>query len=814
LHDLVARSDQEGVRHLIDSLQGDFNGDFLSDDRHGPWTVLNRSGFQLLNAFLGRTDLKTGQGDFWNYDFKFIPVELLSGLYESFLSPDVQARTGAYYTPRHLATLAVDQALAKSRDPLEETVFDGACGSGILLTTIYRRLIALKEARDGSPLGFKGRRDLLVQRIFGADIHQMACRVTAFSLYLSLLEGLNPADIMEAQKTGGAKLPNLAGSNLLHGDAADIFNPEHGFSRRCFSLVISNPPWGEASGRSMTSADKWKMQAGAQVALRQIAAAFALRVLDFVDSNGRICLILPIGLFLAPTNAKFIAALLSAVRPERLINFGDLQALLFPSAEHTCHVFLASRRSENERPTFGEVFDYCVPKADVSLAFGRLTMQSADRQTLQTLSVIDDPKILVTLMWGNLADLALIGRLAAYGTLENLCGGPGARFVARKGIHTADASREAMDAGPLRRMRFVPVEALAAGSPVLHPDLLRAWPKEHATVVGLDDRVRAVFKGPRVLFTDGFSREDLSIRAVYYDAPASFTHSIAVIAGGEEDAPLLKLLAAYLRSSLAQYFLMLTAWKMLCERNAVHLVDVQNFPFFEPSGAPNGQKARNALRRVCARMDRLASLDELKQRRAYEEARDDIDNDIFDYFDLTDDERALVLETVRVMLPSVRPRSFSSLNTVAQQSAVQADIAQYSRALGSALTEWRRRTGGRGRFLVEVTASESARAGGIGVAKVTFDGTETADAKVEAKIDDELALAALEAVRQSGLSIIPSGESLHLVPDMYLWSNKAIYVARPLIRRNWTLRQAGEDAEHIVRDVQSRQRRRPETEVA
>ncbi|MBS0470936.1 MAG: N-6 DNA methylase [Proteobacteria bacterium] len=815
LHELVAQSNREGVRHLIDSLQGDFNGDFLSDDRHDPWGVLNRTGFELLHAFLSRTDLKTGQGDFWNYDFKFIPVELLSGLYESFLSPDVQARTGAYYTPRHLATLAVDQALVASPDPLAETVFDGACGSGILLTTIYRRLIALKEARDGGPLSFKGRRDLLVQKIFGADIHQMACRVTAFSLYLSLLEGLDPADIMEAQKTGGAKLPNLAGKNLLHGDEADIFNPEHGFARKRFSLAISNPPWGEASGRSETSADKWKAQAGAQVALRQIAAAFALRVLDFVDANGRICLILPIGLFLAPTNAKFIASLFTAVRPDRLINFGDLQALLFPSAEHTCHVFLASRRTSSEGPAFGEVFDYCVPKADVSLAFGRLTMQSADRQMLQTLSVIDDPRILVTLMWGNPADIALIGRLAGHGTLDDLCGtGSSARLVARKGIHTADASRDAVDAGPLRRMRFVPVEALGARSPVLHPDLLTAWPRDHATVVGLDDRIRAVFKGPRVLFTDGFSREDLSIRAVYYDGPASFTHSIAVIAGDEEDAPLLKLLAAFLRSSLAQYFLMMTAWKMLCERNAVHLVDVQHFPFFEPSAAPNPRKAREAMRRICASMNRLAALDELDQRQAYEQARDEIDSDVFDYFDLSADEKAFVLETVSVMLPSIRPRSYSSLNTVAQRTATKADIGRYARALGQSLTEWRKRTGGRGRFDVDVNASTPARAGGIGVAKIAFDNTETTDAAVATTIDDQLAHAALNAVRQMGLFVVPSGESLHLIPDAYVWSNEAIYLARPLIRRNWTLRQAGQDAEHIVRDVQSQHRRRPTTEVA
>jgi hypothetical protein len=40
--------------------------------------------------------METGQADFWNYDFGFIPVELLSGLYESFLSPEEQEKEGAY----------------------------------------------------------------------------------------------------------------------------------------------------------------------------------------------------------------------------------------------------------------------------------------------------------------------------------------------------------------------------------------------------------------------------------------------------------------------------------------------------------------------------------------------------------------------------------------------------------------------------------------------------------------------------------------------------------------------------------------------
>ena len=254
LLDLVDNADRRGIKRLIDSLRSDFNGDFLAEDSHNPWTVLTSSGYGLLNRFLRRTDMRTGQGDFWNYDFSYIPVELLSGLYELFLSPEEQAKQGAFYTPRHLAALAVDQALEHSPNPLSETIFDGACGSGILLTTAYRRLIALSEREHGRPLTFGERCELLERTIFGGDTNPMACRVTAFSLYLSIFEGLEPADIMEAQERDAAKLPTLKGSNLADGpEVGDFFTDAHAFAGRRFSLVISNPPWREPEGDEQTT---------------------------------------------------------------------------------------------------------------------------------------------------------------------------------------------------------------------------------------------------------------------------------------------------------------------------------------------------------------------------------------------------------------------------------------------------------------------------------------------------------------------------------------------------------------------------------
>ena len=808
LHELVAAADRQGLWALINSLRSDFNGDFLGDDSHDLWTALTDGGFHLINQFLRRTNMQTGQGDFWNYDFSYIPVELLSGLYESLLSDEQQAKDGAYYTPRHLAMLAVDQAFENSSDPLSETIFDGACGSGILLTTAYRRLIALSEAREGRQLCFSERAGLLKRRIFGGDINFVACRVTAFSLYLSLLEGLDPADILEAQEREGTKLPSLNGTNLAHGEkGADFFREEHVFVGRRFSLVISNPPWAEPEGTSWTSADTWTERVKAPFVRRQIAGAYSLRAIDFLEPRGRICLILPIGQFLGPTSAGFVSHLMALYRPCRLINFGDLQGLLFPTTENTCHIFLGEARVKGPsgQIPFDETFEYCVPKADMSLALGRLTMQSADNHRLQTRSVAEDPQLLVTMMWGDANDLSICTRLTARGTFSDFWRGPrkNRRWSARKGIHLRDKSREPVSAEPLRDKPFVPAAALSAGSPVLHPDLLAKWPEHEDTVVGLNDAVRAVFDKPRVLFPDGFSKEQLNVRATYYDRPATFNSSIGVISGKEQDAELLQFVAVYLRSSLARYFLMMRCWKMLCERNGVHLSDVESFPFFVPDDAPDPVTAAKALSDVSRNVSALASLPELEQSGRYADLKPEFDEAVFTYFGLTPEERTLVRETVEILMPSIRPRAFKSLYTPAQRIATPDNVADYADTLANSLTSWRSRTRGKGHFEISVVASASGWAGSSGIVRITYQEKPTRAPGVETALNNGLVLLTLAELRSSGLRAVTAGESLSLVPDLHIWLDRSIYMVRPLNRRSWTVRQALRDAEYIVRTVQS-----------
>jgi hypothetical protein len=352
------------------------------------------------------------------------------------------------------------------------------------------------------------------------------------------------------------------------------------------------------------------------------------------------------------------------------------------------------------------------------------------------------------------------------------------------------------------------------GSPVLHPDLLAKWPAHQATVVGLGPDVLKVFEGPRVLFPDGFSKDEQNVRAVYYDGPASFTHSIGVIAGPKEDSALLQFVAVYLRSTLARYFLTMRGWKMLCERNGVHLSDVETFPFFTPDDAPDPEAARTALKLVEKRMTALTALADLEQTPRYESLRDELDDAIFAYFGLTGEEQMLVRETVDILMPSVRPRSFKSLDTPAQHRVEAGDFDIYAGALAEALTAWRTKTHGEGRFLVDVLASDPRRAGPSGIVRISYQRHPTSAAEISTKINDELALTSLAELRRVGLQAVPSGDFLTLVPDLHLWIDESLYLVRPLARRNWTRRQAHRDAEHIVRSVQTQAYGQKKAEIA
>ena len=244
---------------------------------------------------------------------------------------------------------------------------------------------------------------------------------------------------------------------------------------------------------------------------------------------------------------------------------------------------------------------------------------------------------------------------------------------------------------------------------------------------------------------------------------------------------------------------------MLCERNAVHLADIKSLPFFDVESAPNPSAARKAVDRATSRLAELSTLHSFDQAQRYQASRDEFEKDVYKFFGLSKSESALVQETVKIFLPSVRPRNFGRLNTPAQRSADKHDFTIYGKVLAEALAEWRDRMDGVGAFNVAIVANHPDRPGSVGAIRIQYMPEKDVPATTEAMIDDDYLQATLEQLRCSGLTLVPLGDVLHLVPDIHVWTDEALYLVRPLLCRFWTRRQALRDAEHIVRAVQDRQ---------
>ena len=790
----------QGITKLVQNLQHDFNGDFLSAaaGADSPWLSLSEIGFGILEQFLKRVDLETGQGDFWNYDFSYIPVELLSGIYETFLDEERET-LAAYYTPRHLANLTIDQAFVDSEDILKEVVYDGACGSGILLTTAFRRMLGVAESRKQQQLSLGQRIELLRTHIFGSDISETACRVTAFSLYLSLLERLEPRDIIALQRDEAVKLPRLHDRNLFSGaEKGDFFSPDNPLAgSHRFTLLISNPPWQEPAGQSRTSADDYAEETGLPRARRQSATVFSYRALDALTADGRLCLILPVSQFLARTSEASVRDWLSRCRPRRLINFGDLRQLLF-DASHGCILAIAEPRKSSSIPV-DETFDYWVPKADASFLLGRLTLHSADHHRLQTQAVQDDPTCLTTYMWGDHSDIALWSRLTLNGTLSDWLRGKQSRWQRRKGVHFVDRSVEPESAEPLRKLPYISAEGLRAGLPVLHSDLLTSFPESVRTVARIGTAME-VFDGPRILFPDGMAN-NREIRATFYDQPASFKSSIGVIAGPEEDSALLQFLTVYLRSDLASYFLITRSYQTLCERNRVALQEIEQFPFLGPDEHPNPDQVKQVFVAIAELSEKLTGGTVESQRLAYENLRPSLNSLVFDYFGLTRPERRLVTETVHYLLPAAQPRSYKRLFTGLQRRSSEEQMQRYVERLYTELHEWRERLHGNGAISVSVCHMSLNIVGPIGVVRIAVGENSAEPGSNRLQQSDYAVKETLRALQQAGLLPAVQGESLQLAANTIIWHENFIYLIRPLIVRCWLERTAINDAREIVSDL-------------
>lgn len=819
LEGYVSRQDGPGIDKLLKRLGADFNGDFLSSKDGGAplWSTLRKASFRSVKLFLEAVDFETGQGSFWRYDFSHIPVELISGIYETLLK-DRQGKLGAYYTPRHLANLVTEQAFETFDDPATCTVYDGACGSGILLTTAFRKMLRHAEVARGGRLRFAERVALMQRNIFGNDLDETACWITAFSLYLSLLEGLDPADISLLQSDANLKLPHLVGlrRNIQKGDMhGDFFSRRNPFaSKRQFDIFLCNPPWRESDDDETPTWEAWchAQSPPYPIGRRQIAAGFAYRAMQSVKADGVVTLIMPLNLVVGatPQSFKFRQRWLEDAHIERIINFGDVRRLLFPAAQHPCAIVRARPRPQLEGVIAlgDEKVEYWTPKSDVSLALGRLALHAVDRKLLTARDIYAKPYLLISAYWGEQRDLDLLRRLQKLGTLERTMATRIPRWISGKGFHAPNLSNPRRSLGPLKNCAFLQADRLPKDYPVIAADAQLERVRDHYREVASPGGKNArLYDGPRVILPDGLA-EDYTVRAVYTDVAFAFTSSVGAIgrdipdvALRNSDVALLKFLAVFLRSPIATYLVILTGYSVIGERPRIAIEDMKAFPFCAPELHPEPDAALRIVNEVAAVIDELASTPEWQRDHGYAQVREALDELIFDYFKLSPSDRLLVRDMVGVIAGSIQPADYAQLATPLLRRPSANEISTYLDNLAHELEAWRTRSGGRGGLSVEGIIDGTS--GFFGAIRIGLRGRSRDTTRL---VHSEKVFQGLLEDIEAGLANQLDGtnqDDLFKIPNAMVIVGDAFFFIKPMRRRFWLSRAALADADHVARTVQA-----------
>lgn len=338
---------------LLTDLNKDFNGNVFnwSEEEQRQLKTLDLSIVANLLA-TEKTDLSSEQLqlDFpdWRYfEFKFIPVELISRLYEEFLGENKKEK-GLYYTPSHLAKLLVDECIPlKNYERFELdtfTILDPACGSGIFLVIAFKRLVQIWRLQNNMKSPDIDDLKPLLKNIYGIDKEEQAVRLASFSLSLALCNELNPIKIVNE-----LKFDDLREKNLIQ---SDFFECKR-LQDRKFNLVIGNPPF--VRGAISNYSNLWEFEdTQVKIPQGQIALKFLSESFSHLKGCGLVCLIIKSsGLLYNSTSIDYKKALFSNYNVIQILDFTAL-ARNKSLWDNGADVASAAIFIKNEKPNFSK----------------------------------------------------------------------------------------------------------------------------------------------------------------------------------------------------------------------------------------------------------------------------------------------------------------------------------------------------------------------------------------------------------------------------------------------------------------------------
>jgi hypothetical protein len=806
LKTLLTNGDIKKFTNLFALLKQHFNGDLFvapcSFEVDEKIEELSQEHINILSEFrAGNIDLNSGQYQIWPYDFRFIPIELISAVYDRFLgfNPTTKRESGTYYTPIFLADLVIEQAWSelKGKQKITGKYVDPSCGSGIFLVCLFDKMIDEWRSNHNSQYPTWPTLLAMLNRLYGYDIKKESIRVAAFSLYIALLENSKPAEILLLMKKGRL-LPKLCGKTL---HAIDFFEVSSEYNK--YDLIIGNPPWVSRRGNQL-KADKWCKENQFEMPAKEIAWGFAWKALLHSNNNGVVALLLKATSFItsqSPTILKTRKKWMDHIRLIRIVNLADTRFQLFDGGNAPTALIIYKSKNNIER---SYKFDYWVPKADLNLKTKRMiTLSSIDKMTLPIDLVIQDQLLMKRRMWMQTPDAKLFqylnvipklsDRLITYQNSKKKEYKNVKKWIIGQGFIPVNMER-------LREENYKPcrstiVEKIPHLSTdmfqplVMHKVEAKAWHTDLVYRKGFEEG----FNASHILIPQGVDHTQGRLRASYCMQSLSFRSSIQAIRFEKSAEAEAKFLTVLLNSSLVAWFLFHNSSVTGMERDKVPQHEILEIPFPSLNRMSNYEESSLAFNNAVSLIDELVKKKDDLLKEQFSEISLKIDQIIYQYFNLSKADILIIEDTLHHIVPSMQPRARSKNNPSLWIDTSEKDWKFYAEHLSTSLTNnWLEKPY---RAVVELVGA-SLDLVVIGVHLTDNPDTEYFAIKQVSDIDKIL---------PKIWNNMPQNLSgnFQLIPDLRIFIEDVLYIVKPRKKRFWLGSTALADADAIAADLLS-----------
>lgn len=579
--DLLKEGEVNYVYLLFEKLAYDFNGSLFNIEENEKKLVTHNH-LDLIRECFTNGYVKSNQtklfSDWRLFDFSIIRIELLSEIYENFLSEldkKEKKNTGTFYTPPSLVELILNEKLPirNNKTDYNVKILDPSCGSGIFLVQSFKRLVKRYENKYNKKLNdFTVLVDILKSNIYGIELDPKSIKVAAFSLYLALLDNLDPKT---GWWNGAIKFPYLIndpndknikkqGSNLFVKDTISDLSAIK--ELQDFDLVIGNPPFG-TKGLLSTITAYCKRENFAQ----EMVLPF-LHKATFLAPKGKIALIFNTKVLTntGSTYQNFRKWLFNHNYVEKVYNFSILRKApkfsggqLFGSAVGPISIVFFQKEIPKVQK---DTITYYAPKTYIKNdILEGIIIDSSDIKHLPRIECQKpNTKIWKIAMWGSYFDFDLIENLEKkHNTLENYFQTNKSEWQKGSGLHSPDIKQ-------IKNNKFFkPNKVINTGS-------INKYYTSRNAIVDNSKIYRPtnelLYKSPFLIIKEGQKEKEFCSSIIDFDC---YHLSYSIV---NKDINILKVLSAYINSIFSNYYLSLSSASWGIERERVQSNEMLELP--------------------------------------------------------------------------------------------------------------------------------------------------------------------------------------------------------------------------------------------